>query len=162
MISFRYADKIGELRDKLNSNWYRIWCVVVNILNKEILRSAPLINRFLTVVEQGFRSDNMEIRAEAFMTWRTLIETFSRNNELLAPKRIRLVCIPLKSSQSKTAVIAVNKFQVWWYLMCTIHPNLSDFIEAIIQPFLVFCFGPINVAPLYCHVIQTSSTSSKT
>lgn len=132
----------------------------MNMLNKEILRSAPLINRFLTIVEQGFRSVNMEIRAEAFLSWRALIEIFSRNNELLAPKRIRLVCIPLKASQSKTAVIAVSKFQVWWYLICTIHANLDEFIETIIQPFLVFCFGPINATPLFCTVMQTSSSTT--
>lgn len=96
----------------------------------------------------GFRNPNLTVRAEAFLCWKVLVEMFAKSNELLAPKRIKLVCIPLKSSQSKTEQIAVNKFRVWWYLMTELHERLVDYTDSIVEPFLMFCFGPLAAQPL--------------
>lgn len=136
---------MNALRNANNPNWRHIWALLVRLLNKVILKSATVINRYLAVVEAGFRSDNLSTRADAFLCWKVLIDIFAMNNELLSPKRMKLVCIPLKSSQSKTAAIAVNKFLVWWFLMCKINHKLDDYMATIVEPFMLFCFGPLNV-----------------
>lgn len=146
------------LRDRANANWHTVWSLLVRIIHKDILRSATLINRYLSIVEQGFRNPSLNIRAEAFLCWRVLVELFAEHNELQAPKRIKLVCIPLKSSQSKTFEIAVNKFGVWWLLMCELNERLITYTSTIVEPFLVFCFGPLNVQPLIGGGAEASST----
>lgn len=118
------------------------------MIQRDILRSATLINRYLSIVELGFRNPNLTVRAEAFICWRVLVELFAKSNELLAPKRIKLVCIPLKSSQSKTEQIAINKFRVWWYLATELHERLADYTDSIVEPFMLFCFGPLAAHPL--------------
>lgn len=70
--------------------------------------------------------------------------------------------IPLKSSQSKTAEIAVNKFKVWWYLMCKIHYVLEEHTDTIVKPFLVFCFGPLSSQPLMANSVDTPTSPGKT
>lgn len=139
---------MNALRDRHDSNWHRVWALLLRLIQRDILRSATLINRYLSIVELGFRNNNLTVRAEAFVCWKVLVELFARSNELLAPKRIKLVCIPLKSSQSKTEQIAVNKFRVWWYLMTELHDRVVDFTDTIVDPFLLFCFGPLAVQPL--------------
>lgn len=147
-ITDDYCNRVNALRDRHNSNWHNVWSILVRIIHKDILRSATLINRYLSIVEQGFRNPNLTVRAEAFLCWRVLVHLFATHNELLAPKRIKLVCIPLKSSQSKTEHIAVNKFNVWWFLMSEVHNRLIDYTDSIVEPFLVFCFGPLGIQPL--------------
>lgn len=147
-ISEQYCRQVNELRDRHNSQWHSVWSILVRLIHRDILRSATLINRYLSIVEQGFRNPNLRVRAEAFLCWRVLVEMFAQHGELLAPKRIKLVCIPLKSSQSKTEAIAVNKFAVWWYLMSEVRDRLVDYTDSIVEPFLVFCFGPLGIQPL--------------
>ena len=144
-----------------NSNWYKLWILYVRILNREIVRSATIINKFLSIVENGFRSPNFTTRAEAFICWKVLIEILAKNNELVAPKRLKLVCIPLKSSQSKTIDIAVNKFKVWWYLICKMTTNLTNHCDTVLAPFLVFCFGPLGDQPILSWHTSPSSGPGK-
>lgn len=69
MFFFSYSTSLNTMRDKNNSNWYKIWPILVRILSKDILKRAPIINKFLYIVEQGFRSSNLRTRAEAFLCW---------------------------------------------------------------------------------------------
>jgi hypothetical protein len=127
-----------------NDNWHKIWCLLIQILDGEIVKSAPLINIFLNIAERGFRSSDLKIRAESFVCWRMLVQIFAKHRELENPKRIRLICIPLKSSKSKTAQIAENKFYVWWYLICQFYKNVDSIVGNVVEPFLFFCFGPMG------------------
>lgn len=154
------AARLNSLRNANNPNWHHVWALIVRLLNKAILKSATIINRFLSVIEASFRSENLTTRADAFLCWKVLIEIFAINNELMSPKRMKLVCIPLKSSQSKTNDIAVNKFLVWWYLICKIEIKLTDYVDTIVEPFIVFCFGPLDAMPMLSH--QKESAPGKT
>lgn len=140
-VSTRYSKKLHDLRQASNLLWYKIWCLLVRILNKEILKGATVINTFLSIVEMGFRSGDYAIRADAFLCWKVLVEIFAKHNEIFSPKRIKLICIPLKSSQSKTLETSVNKFKVWWYFLSKLAPKIDEYLD-IYESFLVYCFGP--------------------
>lgn len=140
------APKIHKLREERNPHWHRVWGYMIRILDKELLKGASTINAFLAIVELGFRSTDNTIRAESFMCWRLLIEIFAKYDELSSPKRLKLICIPLKSSQSKSAQAAEVKFRVWWYLLTRFGAKLGDNFESVVEPFLHFCFGGASSA----------------
>lgn len=135
-----YVPKIHDIRESKNSNWYKIWCILIRILNKDILKGSSIINTFLSIVEHGFRSLDYTVRVESFICWRLLIEILAEHNEICSPKRIKLICIPLKSSQSKTFSVAEIKLRVWWFLICKIKP-IEPHFSSVVEPFLGFCFG---------------------
>ncbi|XP_075165147.1 rap1 interacting factor 1 [Haematobia irritans] len=138
------APKIHKLREERNPHWHRVWGYMIRILDKELLKGASTINAFLAIVELGFRSTDNTIRAESFLCWRLLIEIFAKYDELSSPKRLKLICIPLKSSQSKSAQAAEVKLRVWWYLLTRFGSKLGDNFESVVEPFLQFCFGGIS------------------
>ncbi|XP_065366758.1 telomere-associated protein RIF1 isoform X2 [Calliphora vicina] len=140
-MSTQHAPKIHKLREERNRHWHRVWGYMIRILDRELLKGASTINSFLSIVELGFRSTDNTIRAESFLCWRLLIEIFSKYDELSSPKRLKLICIPLKSSQSKSAHAAEVKLRVWWYLLTCFGDKLGQYFEAVVEPFLVFCFG---------------------
>ncbi|KAM7344307.1 rap1 interacting factor 1 isoform 2-T2 [Cochliomyia hominivorax] len=140
----QHAPKIHKLREDRNRHWYRVWGYMIRILDKELLKGASTINAFLSIVELGFRSTDNTIRAESFLCWRLLIEIFAKYDELSSPKRLKLICIPLKSSQSKSAQAAEVKLRVWWYLLTCFGNKLVQHFETVVEPFLVFCFGGGN------------------
>ncbi|XP_061388032.1 telomere-associated protein RIF1 [Musca vetustissima] len=135
------APKIHKLREERNPHWHRVWGYMIRILDKELLKGASTINAFLAIVELGFRSTDNTIRAESFLCWRLLIEIFAKYDELSSPKRLKLICIPLKSSQSKSAQAAEVKLRVWWYLLTRFGNKLGNNFESVVEPFLHFCFG---------------------
>lgn len=141
LMSTQHAPKIHKLREERNRHWYRVWGYIIRILDKELLKGASTINSFLSIVELGFRSTDNTIRAESFLCWRLLIEIFAKYDELSSPKRLKLICIPLKSSQSKSAQAAEVKLRVWWYLITCFGDKLGQHFETVVEPFLLFCFG---------------------
>ncbi|XP_067629008.1 telomere-associated protein RIF1 [Eurosta solidaginis] len=141
VIVKEYASRLHELREVRSQYWHRIWCILIRILDREILKSASTINLFLSIVELGFRSPDNSVRAEAFTCWHLLIKVFATHSQLSSPKRLKLVCIPLKSSQSKTPYVAAVKLRIWWYLITCLGEQLEENFENVIEPFLIFCFG---------------------
>uniref|UniRef100_W8C4U5 Telomere-associated protein RIF1 n=1 Tax=Ceratitis capitata TaxID=7213 RepID=W8C4U5_CERCA len=136
-----YAPRVHQLREDRSQYWHRVWCILIRLLDREILKSASTINLFLSIVELGFRSPDNSVRAEAFTCWRLLIQIFANHNQLTSPKRLKLVCIPLKSSQSKTPYVAAVKLRIWWYLITCLGPQINENFENVVETFLIFCFG---------------------
>lgn len=69
-----------------------------------------------------------------------LLEIYSQDAKYLSAKRIRLLLIPFKPI-AKTSQIAVNKFFVWWSLICKVNNQINQYYDTILAPFLWFCFG---------------------
>ncbi|XP_055919185.1 telomere-associated protein RIF1 isoform X2 [Eupeodes corollae] len=138
-----YSKEIPKYREVSNSCWYKIWCLLIRILDKEIVKGASTINAFLSIVELGFRSPDYNVRTEAFYCWKVLIEIFANNGELCSPKRIRLLYIPLKSSQSKTPQAAIVKLRVWWFLICKLGTHIEQYVDTILETFLAFCYNSL-------------------
>uniref|UniRef100_A0A1B0AM07 Telomere-associated protein Rif1 N-terminal domain-containing protein n=1 Tax=Glossina palpalis gambiensis TaxID=67801 RepID=A0A1B0AM07_9MUSC len=135
------ASKIHKLLENRNSSWYRVWGFFIRLLDRELAKKASTINTFLAIVEMGFRNGDNTVRIESFHCWRLLIQIFAKYMEISSPKRLKLICIPLKSSQSKSALGAEVKLRVWWYLLTCLDSDLVKHFEMCVGPFLIFCFG---------------------
>ncbi|EDW61779.1 telomere-associated protein RIF1 [Drosophila virilis] len=136
-----YTTLIGEMRDAKNNNWHKIWTLLVQIMDSEMLRGCTYINKFLAVVELGFRNPDNGVRSEAFLCWRVLIKIFAAYNELAAGKRLRLLLIPLRTSQSRSPHVSGIKLRVWWYLISCLDVELPKSFDNAVEYFLSFLFG---------------------
>ncbi|XP_020801085.1 uncharacterized protein LOC110178315 [Drosophila serrata] len=137
----KYVNLIGEMRDAKNSNWHKIWTLLVQIMDEELLRGCVYINKFLAVVELGFRNPDNGVRSEAFLCWRVLIKIFAAYDELASGKRLRLLLIPLRTSQSRSSHVSGIKLRVWWYLLTCLDKELPKSFEGAVEHFLCFTFG---------------------
>lgn len=138
-----YTKHVREMFDKNKPEWYTICNILLNILDEVIANSTVAINTFLPIIELAFRSDNYKSRADAFLCWKEMIKIFIKFKQIADPKRIKLICIPLKSSRSKTKEIAENKFDVWWTLVQAIGEKLIEHTH-LIESFVYFCVGPFG------------------
>ncbi|KAJ6648597.1 Telomere-associated protein RIF1 [Pseudolycoriella hygida] len=138
-ITTEYLNVVNSLREKGDSLWHKMWSILVKLLNKKLLK-GEVVNNFLTVCENGFKSSNLTTRAETFLCWQVLLEVYSQNQKYLSAKRIKLLLIPFKTI-SKTPEIAVNKFLVWWSLICRVENQIDQYYDTIVIPFLMFAFG---------------------
>ncbi|XP_050090676.1 uncharacterized protein LOC126574489 [Anopheles aquasalis] len=154
-IGNEYTALLDTARSEKDPTWHRVWSVLVRMMHYEIIQGSTIINLFLSIVEAGFRSPESSIREQSFDCWRLLVEVFAQHQQIIFPKRIRLICIPLKSSKSKTELIARKKFDIWWYLMTQLRDHLDAFMESIFEPFIYFCFGPSFKPPL-CYYFDES------
>ncbi|EDW01156.1 telomere-associated protein RIF1 [Drosophila grimshawi] len=136
-----YTTLIGDMRDAKNNNWHKIWTLLVQIMDSELLRGCTYINKFLAVVELGFRNPDNGVRSEAFLCWRVLIKIFAAYNELAAGKRLRLLLIPLRTSQSRSSHVSSIKVRVWWYLITCLDTELPKSFDNAVEYFLSFLFG---------------------
>lgn len=136
-----YTTQIGAMRDAKNNNWHKIWTLLVQIMDNELLRGCTNINKFLAVVELGFRNPDNGVRSEAFLCWRVLIKIFAAYNELAAGKRLRLLLIPLRTSQSRSAHVSSIKLRVWWYLISCLDVDMHKSFDTVVECFLSFLFG---------------------
>ncbi|XP_030387189.1 telomere-associated protein RIF1 [Scaptodrosophila lebanonensis] len=137
----KYTTLISEMRDAKNSNWHKIWTLLVQIMDEELLRGCTYINKFLAVVEMGFRNADNGVRSEAFLCWRVLIKIFAAYNELAASKRLRLLLIPLRTSQSRSSHVTGIKLRVWWYLLTCLEDDLPKAFDNAVEYFLSLVFG---------------------
>lgn len=153
-----YTTRIGEMRDAKNNNWHKIWTLLVQIMDNELLRGCTYINKFLAVVELGFRNPDNGVRSEAFLCWRVLIKIFAAYNELAAGKRLRLLLIPLRTSQSRSSHVSSIKLRVWWYLITCLDAELPKSFDNAVEYFLSFLFGggSRNTATGLAHSYQTA------
>lgn len=138
-----YTKHVRDMFDNDVREWHTICIILLNILDSVIATSTVAINTFLPIIELAFRSENYRSRADAFVCWKEMIKIFIKFNQVSDPKRIKLICIPLKSSRSKTKEIAENKFDVWWTLIQALGEKLIDHTH-LIESFVYFCVGPFG------------------
>lgn len=138
-----YTKHVREMFSNNSPEWHVIFNILLNILDVVISTSTAAINTFLPIIEMGFRSENLKTRAEAFVCWKELLKIFIKFDQISDPKRIKLICIPLKSSRSKTKEIAENKFDVWWTLIQALGDKLVEHTH-LLQSFIYFCVGPFG------------------
>lgn len=138
-----YSKTVKKLLENNEGEWYIILMLLIKILDGVIANSTGAINTFLAIIELGFRSTDLKIRADAFLCWKVIIEIFIKFDQINDQKRIKLICIPLKSSRSKTQEIAENKFDVWWTLIQALNEKLVDHSH-LVESFIFFCLGPFG------------------
>ncbi|EDW92027.2 uncharacterized protein Dyak_GE14124 [Drosophila yakuba] len=154
----KYTTIIGEMRDAKNSNWHKIWTLLVQIMDEDLLRGCVYINKFLALVELGFRNPDNGVRSEAFLCWRVLIKIFAAYDELTSVKRLRLLLIPLRTSQSRSSHVSGIKLRVWWYLLTCLDQEIPKSFDSAVEHFLAFMLGggPRNLPTGLAHNYQTA------
>jgi Rap1-interacting factor 1 N terminal. len=57
-------------------DWRPSWCLILDILGGELVKRGNnhLINKLLSVLERAFKHERSEVRDEAFVSWRHLID----------------------------------------------------------------------------------------
>ncbi|XP_011307690.1 telomere-associated protein RIF1 [Fopius arisanus] len=132
------------------SIWSSLWSLTIKMLGTEAHKNSALINELLLVEEKAFKSSETEVRKQAFLCWKYLIDNFALNpEEFNIWKRVKLLVIPLNAKNSKIEVIALTKLEVWWHLIVTMFTTkTTDHLPQVIIQFLNFCFGPLGDTPL--------------
>ncbi|XP_059163482.1 telomere-associated protein RIF1-like [Physella acuta] len=121
------------------------WMLIVKVLGKELHRGGSTINALLGIIELAFKGVP-EIRSQAFVAWRYLIDNFALDKNVISdPKRIKLLMMVMKIDNSKTEDVALEKLKTWWHIIISLDAKLSVNFEQIVYPLLQFCVGSIKL-----------------
>ncbi|XP_051867918.1 telomere-associated protein RIF1 isoform X2 [Pristis pectinata] len=120
----------------------KLWPLFVKLLGKSLHRGGSFINSLLHLEELGFRSGSPVVKKIAFIAWKSLIDNFALNPDILcSAKRLRLLMQPLSSIHVRTEMLGLAKLEVWWYLALRLGPQLSANFEQVCVPLLQNAFG---------------------
>ncbi|XP_045154358.1 telomere-associated protein RIF1 [Echinops telfairi] len=115
----------------------KLWPLFVRLLGKTLHRSGSFINSLLQLEELGFRSGTPMIKKIAFIAWKSLIDNFALNPDILcSAKRLKLLMQPLSSIHVRTESLALTKLEVWWYLLMRLGPHLPANFEQVCVPLI--------------------------
>ncbi|XP_075685390.1 telomere-associated protein RIF1 isoform X2 [Rhinoderma darwinii] len=115
----------------------KLWPLFVKLLGKTLHRSGTFINSLLQLEEQGFRSGTPAVKKIAFIAWKSLIDNFALNPDILcSSKRLKLLMQPLSSIHVKTELLALTKVEVWWYLLMRLGSQLPAHFEQVCLPLI--------------------------
>uniref|UniRef100_A0A8C3TXE2 Replication timing regulatory factor 1 n=1 Tax=Catharus ustulatus TaxID=91951 RepID=A0A8C3TXE2_CATUS len=110
----------------------KLWPLFVRLLGKTLHRSGSFINSLLQLEELGFRSGSPVVKKIAFIAWKSLIDNFALNPDILcSAKRLKLLMQPLSSIHVRTEALALTKLEVWWYLLMRLGPHLPSNFEQV-------------------------------
>ncbi|XP_043104798.1 telomere-associated protein RIF1 [Puntigrus tetrazona] len=122
---------------KNETNMLKLWPLFVRLLGKLLHKGGAFINSLLYLEELGFRNSSPNIKKIAFIAWKSLIDNFALNPDILcSSKRLKLLMQPLSSIQVRTEALLLTKLEVWWYLVVKLGPNLSTNFEQVGVPLL--------------------------
>uniref|UniRef100_A0A4W6EWK1 Replication timing regulatory factor 1 n=1 Tax=Lates calcarifer TaxID=8187 RepID=A0A4W6EWK1_LATCA len=143
MMSTKLIPELQKLfMSKNETNVLKLWPLFVKLLGKLLHRGGPFINSLLHLEELGFRSSSPTIKKIAFIAWKSLIDNFSLNPDILcSAKRMKLLMQPLTSIHVRTEALLLTKVEVWWYLVVQLGPNLSSNFDQVSVPLLQCTIG---------------------
>ncbi|KAG8510424.1 LOW QUALITY PROTEIN: Telomere-associated protein RIF1, partial [Galemys pyrenaicus] len=111
--------------------------ITEQLMTTTLHRSGSFINSLLQLEELGFRSGAPMIKKIAFIAWKSLIDNFALNPEILcSAKRLKLLMQPLSSIHVRTEALALTKLEVWWYLLMRLGPHLPANFEQVCVPLI--------------------------
>ncbi|KAM9850654.1 telomere-associated protein RIF1 [Aulostomus maculatus] len=143
MMSSKLIPELQKLfMSKNETNVLKLWPLFVKLLGKLLHRGGPFINSLLHLEELGFRSSSPTIKKIAFIAWKSLIDNFALNPDILcSAKRMKLLMQPLSSINVRTEALLLTKVEVWWYLVVQLGPNLSSNFDQVAGPLLQCTIG---------------------
>ncbi|XP_034549978.1 telomere-associated protein RIF1 isoform X2 [Notolabrus celidotus] len=143
MMSSKLIPELQKLfMSKNETNVLKLWPLFVKLLGKLLHRGGPFINSLLHLEELGFRSSSPTIKKIAFIAWKSLIDNFALNPDILcSSKRMKLLMQPLASINVRTEALMLTKVEVWWYLGVQLGPNLSANFDLVSVPLLQCTIG---------------------
>ncbi|XP_060732470.1 telomere-associated protein RIF1 isoform X2 [Tachysurus vachellii] len=144
MMSSKLIPEMQKLFSTKNeSNVLKLWPLFVKLLGKLLHKGGAFINSLLYLEELGFRSSSPSIKKIAFLAWKSLIDNFALNPDILcSSKRLKLLMQPLSSILVRTEALLLTKLEVWWYLVVKLGPNLSANFEQVGVPLLLSTLPP--------------------
>ncbi|KAK3569280.1 hypothetical protein QTP86_026571, partial [Hemibagrus guttatus] len=144
MMSSKLIPEMQKLFSTKNeSNVLKLWPLFVKLLGKLLHKGGAFINSLLYLEELGFRSSSPSIKKIAFLAWKSLIDNFALNPDILcSSKRLKLLMQPLSSILVRTEALLLTKLEVWWYLVVKLGPNLSTNFEQVGVPLLLNTLPP--------------------
>ncbi|XP_074858060.1 telomere-associated protein RIF1 isoform X2 [Carettochelys insculpta] len=108
-----------------------------HLMTTTLHRSGSFINSLLQLEELGFRSGSPVVKKIAFIAWKSLIDNFALNPDILcSAKRLKLLMQPLSSIHVRTEALALTKLEVWWYLLVRLGPQLPANFEQVCVPLI--------------------------
>ncbi|XP_023149787.1 telomere-associated protein RIF1 isoform X1 [Amphiprion ocellaris] len=143
MMSSKLIPELQKLfMSKNEANVLKLWPLFVKLLGKLLHRGGPFINSLLHLEELGFRSSSPTIKKIAFIAWKSLIDNFALNPDILcSSKRMKLLMQPLTSINVRTEALLLTKVEVWWYLVVQLGQNLSTNFDQVSVPLLQTTIG---------------------
>ncbi|KAK9537265.1 hypothetical protein VZT92_004898 [Zoarces viviparus] len=143
MMSSKLIPELQKLFiSKNEANVLKLWPLFVKLLGKLLHRGGPFINSLLHLEELGFRSSSPTVKKIAFIAWKSLIDNFALNPDILcSAKRVKLLMQPLASINVRTEVLLLTKVEVWWYLVVQLGPNLLPNFDQVSVPLLQCAIG---------------------
>ncbi|XP_056321218.1 telomere-associated protein RIF1 [Danio aesculapii] len=148
---------------KNETNMLKLWPLFVRLLGKLLHKGGAFINSLLYLEELGFRNSSPNIKKIAFIAWKSLIDNFALNPDILcSSKRLKLLMQPLSSIQVRTEALLLTKLEVWWYLAVKLGPNLSANFEQVGVPLLHSTLSSDSPLPSPTTPARTSNPSNGT
>ncbi|XP_013876662.1 telomere-associated protein RIF1 isoform X2 [Austrofundulus limnaeus] len=143
MMSSKLIPELQKLfMSKNETNVLKLWPLFVKLLGKLLHRGGPFINSLLHLEELGFRSSSPTIKKIAFIAWKSLIDNFALNPDILSSaKRIKLLMQPLISIHVRAEALLLTKVEVWWYLVVQLGSNLFSNFDQVSVPLLQSSIG---------------------
>ncbi|KAI3355998.1 hypothetical protein L3Q82_017269 [Scortum barcoo] len=143
LMSSKLIPELQKLfMSKNETNVLKLWPLFVKLLGKLLHRGGPFINSLLHLEELGFRSSSPTIKKIAFIAWKSLIDNFALNPDILcSSKRMKLLMQPLASIHVRTEALLLTKVEVWWYLVVQLGANLSPNFDQVSVPLLQCTIG---------------------
>uniref|UniRef100_A0A8C9N087 Replication timing regulatory factor 1 n=1 Tax=Serinus canaria TaxID=9135 RepID=A0A8C9N087_SERCA len=135
LMTTKLISELQKLFSSKNETFVlKLWPLFVRLLGKTLHRSGSFINSLLQLEELGFRSGSPVVKKIAFIAWKSLIDNFALNPDILcSAKRLKLLMQPLSSIHVRTEALALTKLEVWWYLLMRLGPHLPSNFEQVTQ-----------------------------
>ncbi|XP_060112842.1 telomere-associated protein RIF1 [Heteronotia binoei] len=143
LMTTKVIPELQKLFSSKNDTYVlKLWPLFVKLLGKALHRSGSFINSLLQLEELGFRSGSPVVKKIAFIAWKSLIDNFALNPEILcSAKRLKLLMQPLNSIHVRTEALALTKLEVWWYLLMRLGPQLPAHFEQVCVPLIQSTLG---------------------
>ncbi|XP_065696752.1 telomere-associated protein RIF1 isoform X2 [Patagioenas fasciata] len=138
LMTTKLISELQKLFSTKNETYVlKLWPLFVKLLGKTLHRSGSFINSLLQLEELGFRSGSPVVKKIAFIAWKSLIDNFALNPDILcSAKRLKLLMQPLSSIHVRTEALALTKLEVWWYLLMRLGPQLPANFEQVCVPLI--------------------------
>ncbi|XP_008116050.2 telomere-associated protein RIF1 isoform X1 [Anolis carolinensis] len=138
LMTTKIIPELQKLFSSKNETYVlKLWPLFVKLLGKALHRSGSFINSLLQLEELGFRSGSPMVKKIAFIAWKSLIDNFALNPEILCTaKRLKLLMQPLSSIHVRTEALALTKLEVWWYLLMRLGSQLPAHFEQVCVPLI--------------------------
>ncbi|XP_014806822.1 PREDICTED: telomere-associated protein RIF1 [Calidris pugnax] len=150
LMTTKLISELQKLFSSKNETYVlKLWPLFVKLLGKTLHRSGSFINSLLQLEELGFRSGSPVVKKIAFIAWKSLIDNFALNPDILcSAKRLKLLMQPLSSIHVRTEALALTKLEVWWYLLMRLGPQLPANFEQVCVPLIQSTLSLDSATPL--------------